>query len=154
MMVWARVNSTLPSPAAAISTSVSQTRSAPSSGSPSARKNSAKRQLVMLNSSASSSWRSMSKVTSRSVTSASAWCIAAHFRRGLPSMSSPMAANSCFDQSRNALLTIASALPCPSSARRARITGTSTWAWMWVLSRSDNFGSTKYSSKTPIEISS
>jgi hypothetical protein len=65
-----------------------------------------------------------------------------------------MDANNCFDQSRNALLTIASALSGPSSARSARITGTSTWAWMRVLSSSDNFGSTKYSSKTPIEISS
>ena len=45
---------------------------------------------------------------------------------GLPSTLSPTAANSCFDQSRKACLTIVSALSLPSSARNARSTGTST----------------------------
>src|SRR6516164_9623473 len=111
MIVWSRVKVTspLPAAAAAISKSVSHISSAPSSGSPSARKNSAKRQCFISNSSASLSWRSISTVTSCSVISAIAVCIAAHLRRGLPSTPLPMAANSCFDQSRKACLTILSA---------------------------------------------
>jgi hypothetical protein len=54
-----------------------------------------------------------------------------------------MAANSCFDQPRNACLTIASAFSFPSSERSVLNTGTKTCAWMRVLSSSDSFGSTK-----------
>jgi hypothetical protein len=68
--------------------------------------------------------------------------MAAHLRRGLPSTLSPTAANSCFDQSRKACLTIVSAFSFPSSARNARSTGTRTWAWIRVLSSSDRRGST------------
>jgi hypothetical protein len=68
---------------------------------------------------------------------------APHLRRGLPSTPSPTAANSCFDQSRKACLTSALAFSLPSSERSALSTGTRTWAWMRVLSRSDNLGSTK-----------
>src|SRR5262249_17580774 len=60
MMVCSRLKLTSPPPAAAMSKSASHTSSAPSSGSPSARKNSAKRQWVMSNSSASLSWRRIS----------------------------------------------------------------------------------------------
>ena len=67
----------------------------------------------------------------------------AHLRRGLPSMPSPIAANSCLDQSRKACFTMASALSFPSSARNARSTGTRTWAWIRVLSRRDTLGSTR-----------
>jgi hypothetical protein len=102
MMVWSRVKVTSPLPAAAISKSVSHISSAPSSGSPSARKNSANRQCVISNSSASLSWRSISTVTSCSVISAMAACIAAHLRRGLPSTLVRMAANSCFVQNCSA----------------------------------------------------
>src|SRR5262249_48331816 len=54
--------------------------------------------------------------------------IAAHFRRGLPSTRSAMAANSCFDQLRRASFTRASASALPSFALKARSTGTRTWA--------------------------
>jgi hypothetical protein len=67
MMVWSRVKVTSPVPAAAMSKSVSHISSAPSSGSPSARKNSANWQCVISNSSASLSWRSISIVTSCSL---------------------------------------------------------------------------------------
>src|SRR5262249_13152716 len=59
-------------------------------------------------------------------------------------------ANNCRDQSRMACFTIASALSFPSSARSARSTGTSTCAWMRVLSRSDIPGATRWSSITLI----
>ena len=52
----------------------------------------------------------------------------AHLRCGLPPTSSAMAANSCFDQPRNACLTIASAFSFPSSERSALSTGTRTCA--------------------------
>ena len=68
--------------------------------------------------------------------------MAAHLRRGLPSTLLPTAANNAFDQSRNACRAIASALSLPSSARNACSRGTSTWAWIRVLSRSDRRGST------------
>jgi hypothetical protein len=50
----------------------------------------------------------------------------AHLRRGLPSMPSPIAANSCLDHSRKACFTMPSALSFPNSAGNARSTGTRT----------------------------
>src|SRR6266852_5841898 len=143
MIVCARSRLTSPSPTDAMSKSVSQISSAPSSGSPSARKNSAKRQRVTSMSNASLSWRRMLTSTSLPETSPKTLWMAAHLRRGLPSMPSPMAANNCFDQSRKACFTMASALSLPSSARNARSTGTRTWACMRVLSRRDTLGSTR-----------
>ena len=62
----------------------SQISSAPSSGSPRSRKNSAKRQRVTSMSIASLSWRRTSTSTSLPETSPQTLCMAAHLRRGLP----------------------------------------------------------------------
>src|SRR5258708_29820275 len=93
-----------------------------------ARKNSAKRQDVTSNSSASLSRRRISNVTSLIVTSSSARFILANLRPGLPSMPSPTWAKTCRDQSRSAPPTTTSGLSRPRSARSARITCTRTWA--------------------------
>jgi len=143
MMVWARSRPTARPPIAAMSKSASHISSAPSSGSPSARKNSDEPAAGHVD------VQRFRVVAARLELDLARADLVPGALNGRPF--APRAACDALADRREQLprpvaqrlFTIASALSLPSSVRSARSTGTRTCAWMRVLSRREMSGATR-----------